>query len=467
MISELLIVYISAMKSTSLNRVLIYTMLAIIVIATYITINSYYTQVAIYEEKEMFKLDCIANAVAYKISGEEHNNLVYTYPRPDLADSAHSDNRYKKIFEQMSMAKIMTKVPSEMYTIVKHPDESKFYKVINTEDKPWLDEIKVNSGKLGELYSKGGMIGRFETPQGTFMGALSPIMNKNMESVGVLQVNESFDSFLGKARDQVYFNILLSLVFIAIIGTLMFFSVKNILKKQQRLEIERANVEQLKTELFANISHDLRTPLSSIHGYLETLLLKKESLDEEQRERYLNTSLQSTKKLKYMVDELFDLSKIESKERKLSLANFDLAELVFDTINSFKVAAQEKGVELINHVKPGLTKVNADIELIDRVLHNLISNAIKYCHKNDKVEISTTETASGLMITVRDSGSGISAEDLPHVFNRFHKGKTSKQGTGLGLAIVKGVLELHHSTYNVSSELGKGTTFNFSLKKAE
>jgi signal transduction histidine kinase len=167
------------------------------------------------------------------------------------------------------------------------------------------------------------------------------------------------------------------------------------------------------------------------------------------------------------VDELFDLSKIESKERKLSLATFDVAELVFDTINSFKVTAQEKGVELINNVRPGLVKVNADIELIDRVLHNLINNAIKYCDRNDKVEILATEAEGALMITVRDSGSGISAEDLPHVFNRFHKGKTARQGTGLGLAIVKGVLELHHSTYNVSSELGKGTTFNFSLKKAE
>jgi len=454
------------MKPAPTNRILMYTMIAIIAIATYITINSYYTQLAIYEEKEMFKLDCIANAVAYKISGEEHDNLVDRYPTSAMAGAATGDSTYKKIHNQLAKAKKMTQVPSEMYTVVKDPGQEKFYTAIGADNENWLSEVRVSQNALDSMYTKGGMIGRFETPEGTYMGAISRIMNKKNEVVGVLQVNETFDSFMQKSKNQVYFNILLSLTFIIIIGIMMFISVKAILRRQQKLASEKLEVEQLRTELLANISHDIRTPLASIHGYVETLLMKGDSLDKEQATRYLNTTLQSTEKLKTMVDELFDLSKLESKERKLKLEQFDVSELLLDVAHNFKVSAQEKGVEIATTIPTNHPRVIADIALIDRVLNNLIGNALKYCDRDDKISVSIEPDNGNVLISVKDTGSGIPAADLPHIFNRFYQGKTSKKGSGLGLAIVKSILDLHNSHCEVKSEEGEGTEFRFSLKMA-
>lgn len=446
-----------------MNRILTYTLLAMIAIATYITINSYYTQIAIYEEKEIFKLDCIANAVAYKISAEEFKGLVETYPTPHHVDSVLSDSRYQKIYNQMNMAKIMTKVPSEMYTVVRDTAMAKFLVAIDTEDKSWLDELEEKPGKLDSLYIKGGMIGRFEKPEGTYIGAVSPIKNGMNEPVGVLQVNESFDSFLAKSRDQIYFNILLSLFFVLVIGALMFFSLKSILKRQQLITEEKMAVEKLRTELFTNISHDLRTPLSGIHGYLETILMKKDELKSDQIESYLKASLTGTNKLKSLIDELFELAKLESKERKLNLESFDVSELAFGVANQFAVASQEKGIKLNLELDKNLPKVTADIALIDRVLQNLIHNAVKFCKQGDQITIETHHIKNSIKIVVKDTGEGISSEDLSHVFDRFHKGANSEKGTGIGLAFVKGVLELHNSDYKIESDKGKGTTFTFTL----
>src|SRR5574343_550378 len=122
------------MKEKSGSRILVYTMVAIVLIATYITVNSYYTQVAIYQEKELFKLDCIANAVAYKISGDEHNRLIKEFPSSQAYNQVMADSFYKEIYGQMTMAKVMTKVPSEMFTVVKEPGQDKYYQAISTED---------------------------------------------------------------------------------------------------------------------------------------------------------------------------------------------------------------------------------------------------------------------------------------------------------------------------------------------
>lgn len=450
------------MKTNSSNRVLTYTMIAIILIASYITVNSYQTQLAIYQEKELFKLDCIANAVAYKISGSEHMNLIERYPSSELIDSVKTDSTYRVIFDQMTMAKVMTKVPSEMFTVVRKPETGKFYQAISTDDTRWLLELNNRPG-MDSIYKKGGMIGLYESEDGKRLGAVSPVMNEKGETVGVLQVEETFDSFFAKAKDQIYRNIAITLVFIFIIGTLMFFSVKSILKQQDKLQRQKQELEQFRQELLANISHDLRTPLAGIHGYLETMIMKKDSLDEQTRQEYLQSSLQSTAKLKYLVDELFELSRLESKERKLELENFCVRELAYDVINNFKLAAQEKGVNIKVDSEDTMPRVNADLALIDRTIQNLLSNAVKYCKSGDQITVGIKKEGEKVWVSVSDTGAGIPEADIPHLFERFYKGKTAQQGTGLGLAIVKSILDLHHSEYFVKSKVGEGTTFRFSL----
>ncbi|MBL7943462.1 MAG: hypothetical protein JNM00_11875 [Flavobacteriales bacterium] len=453
------------MQTKSANRILIYTLIAITLIAVYITINSYYTQLALNEEKEMFKLDCIASATAYKISGDEHNQLIDKYPKPELGSAATSDTSYQKIQDLMMMAKVMTKIPSEMYTVVKSPSGDAFSQAIGTEDQAWLSPLQ-GQVKLDTMFAKGGMIGRFEKNGETWLGAVSPVMDASGNAVGVLAVEETFSSFMHKARNQIFFNIFLSLCFVGIIGAMIFFSLKNILKRQQMLAAEKAEVESMRKELLANVSHDLRTPLSSIHGYIETVLMKRDELDKDQLTKYLNTTLQSTQKLRNLVDELFELSRLESKERKLNIESLSIADLLNDVAGHFKIEAQEKKVALRLDIPNGLPSVRGDVALIDRVLQNLVSNSLKHTSEGKEILIKAERDGTRVCITVADTGSGISSEDLPHIFDRFKKGKTDKQGTGLGLAIVKGILELHGATFEIKSVQGAGTTFKFSLQAA-
>jgi signal transduction histidine kinase len=373
------------------------------------------------------------------------------------------DSAYKMILMQISMAKMMTKIPSEISTVIKDSVSGKFKQAISTDDHDWLIELSHGAKALDTMYGKGGMIGLYESSDGYRLGALSPVFNEEGKAVGVLQVEETFDSFINQAKKQIYFNILISLAFILLIGILMFFSVKSILKRIDKLNQEKQELEVMRRELVANVSHDLRTPLASIHGYIETLLMKKDSLDEETKEKYLNTTLQSTQKLKTLVDELFELSKIESRERRLNIESFSVKELAFDVVSHFKREAEEKKIEIAVDSSEHISLVKADLALIDRTLQNLIGNAVKYCTEGDKINVGIREANGKIVISISDTGSGISEEDLPHLFNRFFKGKSSKPGTGLGLAIVKGILELHDSEYKVESKLGEGTRFTFTL----
>jgi len=250
---------------------------------------------------------------------------------------------------------------------------------------------------------------------------------------------------------------------IILISIVMVVNVRSLFLKQRKISEQRDEVEALRRELIANISHDLRTPLASIHGYIETLLLKKDDLDKERFTKYLRTSLNNTEKLKNLVEELFELSKLEAQERKLEAEPLNVGELIHDILNNFKITAGEKKIRLEANVPVDLPQVKADIALIDRVLQNLIGNSIKFCSEGDQITVSAERKGELVWITVGDTGKGIAKDDLPHIFNRFHQGTEKKQGAGLGLAIVKNILELHKSEFSVKSEINKGTSFSFSL----
>jgi two-component system sensor histidine kinase ResE len=168
-----------------------------------------------------------------------------------------------------------------------------------------------------------------------------------------------------------------------------------------------------------------------------------------------------------MVDELFDLSKLESKERKLNLEQMSLGELLSDVTNQFRVNAAEKNIQIVSNIPVDLPLVQADVALLDRVIQNIIGNSLKFCNSGDTVMVSAGAENNRVWVEIKDSGIGISEEDLPHIFNRFHKGKTHRSGTGIGLAIVKNVLDMHKASYQVHSKTNEGTSFRFSLPTGE
>ena len=234
---------------------------------------------------------------------------------------------------------------------------------------------------------------------------------------------------------------------------------------EQNIE-ELKGVDNLRKELISNVSHDLRTPVASIQGYAETLLLKQGSISEEDQKKYLKTIVKSSERLKKLVAELFELSKLESNQVKLEAQPFIIAELIYDIAAKYRIISQKKGVSINTILSKDLPLVKADISLLDRALQNLIDNAIKFCNEGDTINIEVNSDNSNVQVRISDSGQGIKSEDIPHIFERYYKGRRNNESTGLGLAIVKKIMELHKSDINVSSIYGKGTTFTFQLPAA-
>ncbi len=230
-------------------------------------------------------------------------------------------------------------------------------------------------------------------------------------------------------------------------------------------ELKRA--DSLRRDLVANVSHDLRTPLASLRGYLETLLLKKDALDPGEQESYLQSALQHSESLGKLVSELFELAKLESRETTPSPEPFAIAELVQDVVQKFQLEAQRRSIRLRAESLGGLPFVVADIGLVERALENLIDNALKYTAGGGEVTVAVRAGEAEITVEVTDTGKGISPGELPHIFDRFYRSKTAAEdpgaGAGLGLAITKGILELHGSRIRVESELGRGTAFAFDL----
>lgn len=224
--------------------------------------------------------------------------------------------------------------------------------------------------------------------------------------------------------------------------------------------------DALRRELVANISHDLRTPLASIEGYTETILLKEHLLSEEERKTYLQTILKNTKSLGHLVTDLFELSKLEARETDVNLEPFSITELVQDNLLKFEQQAMQQEIYLSGDLPRNTPLVRADVALIERVLQNFIANALQYTPQRGRVNVRVYQsTAAYVQISVADTGRGIAAEDLPHVFDRFYRTTTvrEKARLGLGLAIARKIVELHGSSIEVNSTPNIGTVFSFQL----
>jgi signal transduction histidine kinase len=223
----------------------------------------------------------------------------------------------------------------------------------------------------------------------------------------------------------------------------------------------------LRRELVANISHDLRTPLATLQGYMETLLMKNTSLSEEERKTYLETAISHCNRLSKLVSGLFELAKLEAKDMQIHIEPFSMSELVQDVTQKFHLSAKEKKINIITNIEKEFPFVSADIGLIERVLENLLDNALR--HTPDEGSVSVLLDTDGKYMTVRvsDTGYGIPAEDLPRIFDRFYqldKSRKDRAGhSGLGLAITKRIVELHNSKLEVTSKLNEGTSFTFTL----
>jgi signal transduction histidine kinase len=231
---------------------------------------------------------------------------------------------------------------------------------------------------------------------------------------------------------------------------------------------ELKQTDDLRRELVAGVSHDLRSPLASIQGYLETILIKDEKLTPEEKNKYIEIILSNTQMLSKLVSELFELSKLDAKQVQPKPEQFSIAELTQDVVMKLKPQAEKNNIHLEPVFPKEIPLVFADIALMERALSNLIENAIRYTPTNGTVKVVLSNSNQKVRITVSDTGRGIPPQDLPYIFDRFYRVERSRNrttgGTGLGLSIAKKILELHDSEILVESEVNVGTKFYFDLR---
>lgn len=346
--------------------------------------------------------------------------------------------------------------------------------------------------------------------QKPFSAAVLPIGQEMQGYLYIILGGEQYDTALNMVRNSYivktsFRTLLVTFVFAALIGLILFAFLTRRLRSvtavvnefeqgnlDQRIEVKsqdeigqlgrtfnqmadtiEANMEELKRidelrrELVANVSHDLRSPLASIQGYLETILIKESRLDPDERKKYMETILHNTEMLNNLVEELFELSKLDARQTEPAREPFSIAELTQDVVMKLENSAEKAEVNLEADLSERVPMVYADIGLIERALSNLLENAIRYTGQDGEVSIRLVPENHLVKIQVADTGPGISEEDLPHIFDRFYRADKSRSrqpgGTGLGLAIAKKIMDIHGQTLNVESEVGKGTTFWFSI----
>jgi two-component system phosphate regulon sensor histidine kinase PhoR len=238
-------------------------------------------------------------------------------------------------------------------------------------------------------------------------------------------------------------------------------------EKKEEIELLQLN-EQFRKEFLMNLSHELRTPIFTIQGYVETLL--GGAIDDAAvNKKFLYNTSKSIDRLVQLVDDVDEISKLESGKMPLAFESFIIQDLVKDIFEEFALKAQEKKIllEFKKGTEGGL-KVFADKGKIKQALVNLIENAIKYCNESGQIVVGFYKMDNErIYVEVSDNGPGISEEHLPRIFERFYRADRSRNrgvgGTGLGLAIVKHIIDAHGQTINVRSKLGVGSSFGFTL----
>ncbi len=257
-------------------------------------------------------------------------------------------------------------------------------------------------------------------------------------------------------------------------------AIDQLAESQQRDKLARQKLERVRSEFLANVSHELRTPIFAVQGFIETLL--DGAVDDPKVNRdFLERARVQSERLNSLLNDLIDISRIESGEMRMSFRMFDIQPFLRDFTSEMQPMARAKHIELYftgNVLPHHEVSVFADKERIKQVLINLTDNAIKYSNEGTAIKIELIDDeASNDQVTIRvvDNGIGIAPEHLPRLFERFYRvdkgrarsapGGGTPDGTGLGLAIVKHIIEAHHGKISVMSEPGKGSTFQFTLRK--
>lgn len=226
--------------------------------------------------------------------------------------------------------------------------------------------------------------------------------------------------------------------------------------------------DRMRRELLAHLSHDLRTPLASMQGYLEVMVNKGEQLSADEKKQYLATAQRNAKQLKRLIDQIFELAHLENGQVTVNLENFAIGEILHDIIAKFSLKAQNKNIKLSLQPQECRFIVYSDIAKLERIITNLLENALRHTAEYGEIIINVSEQQGKIKVSITDTGIGISKADIAYIFDARYRASNTKEDStphaGLGLAITRKLSLLLHAEVFVESKLGKGSCFSFSLQ---
>ncbi len=286
-------------------------------------------------------------------------------------------------------------------------------------------------------------------------------------------------AYFGTDKSTISFGFVLAFFFVtflallAVLEWLVFRRLESIQLVNQREIKKLKDLETYRREFLGEVSHELKTPIFAIQGFIHTLI--DGAIDDSKvRVKFLKKAMKNSDRLATLVDDLLIITQAESGEIDMKIRRFSIYELVNDVVDSLEYKFSRKGRHITCVVEAGglqKQEVLADRERIQQVLTNLVDNAIKYGNSEGTIRIRLTQSNDKVLVSIIDDGPGIAAEHLEKIFRRFYRVDKSRSretgGTGLGLAICKHLLKLHGETISVSSQLGEGTTFTFTMKVAQ
>jgi signal transduction histidine kinase len=377
---------------------------------------------------------------------------------------------------------------SAVYTLVLSDDLRSYEFGVTSEEKPYFrHRYDSFHASLNTQFDQGGMIGAYKDEFGMWLSAFAPIKNSKNKPVGVVVVDEKLDLFLSSIRLQLWQAFLISIAIFLLMMAVLFYLMRNILVREVRdkntieeanNEIKRINknlseaneklhnLDQFRKEMISNISHDLRTPLSSMIGFLEVVTDKTKIIENQDKEKYIHIAYHEAKRLNTLVTDLFELSKLENGLLILRQEPFNIYELVSDIIQKYHFRINAKHVNVHFEIHENLGLAYGDIKYIDRVFQNLLDNAVRYVYEGGYIKIWILDTETHFKVKICNNGDVISQEELKLVFDRYYVvQKDNKSGTGLGLAISKKICELHNCTIHAEGNEDV-TSFWFTVPKA-
>lgn len=459
------------LKSPRMRRIMLTVVLGFTFLIFYFTIRSYQREIRQAEAASLMRLAGIANSLALQIDGDMHQALMQEHTSKDAISAQTQDSNYLVIHQILAKNYVANMLKTPVYTIIFDTVSKVHLFGVTSSEQPYFRHTYNSAPKaLMEKNTEGAMIPMYQDEFGMWLSAFSPIKNKAGKIVAMVQADEKFDIFLKRERTDIIKNLAISGLIMLIVLGILIKILQTILAKELRdkeaIAQAHEQVKQLdvfRKEMITNISHDLRTPIANIQGFTETLKNKKDSLNTNEYDKYLGVIHSETKRLNQLLSGLFDLSILESGQIKLEKESINIGELIYDVLQKYTLKATEKNVKVIIDIQEVTPLIEVDIKWIDRVIQNLLDNALKYVNDNGFIKLTLYTEEALLHFKVCNSGQPIAQEYLPYIFDRYFTATNRKKdSTGLGLAIVKRVVDLHGGT--IWAEVNEDiTTFRFKL----